>query len=73
MRMTRAKTGHRRSHHKVEEPATTVNEQGVRHHKHRASAQTGTYRGRQVLDVEKDIAKKQKKMQKKEAAQDEQS
>jgi len=71
MRMTRAKTGHRRSHHKVAAPATTVNEDGVRHYKHRASAQTGKYRGRQVMNVEKDIAKKQKKMQETEAAQNE--
>lgn len=73
MRITKSKTGHRRSQKKMEAPATTVNEDGVRHYKHRASAQTGKYRGRQVIDVEKDIAKKQKKMQQKETAQEEQS
>ena len=61
MRATRSKTAHRRSHHKVEAPATTVNEDGVRHYKHRASAQTGKYRGRQVIDVTKDLEKKQRK------------
>lgn len=73
MRKTRSKTGHRRSQKDIKEPTTTVNEDGVRHYKHRASAQTGKYRGRQVIDVEKEIAKKQKKAQQKEAAEDEQA
>ena len=66
MRKTRSKTAHSRSHDALENPATAVNENGVRHYKHRASAQTGTYRGRQVLDVEKELAKKQKKQAAKE-------
>jgi len=61
MRATRSKTAKRRSHHKMEAPATTVGQDGVRHFKHRASSQTGKYRDRQVIDVTKHIDKKQKK------------
>lgn len=55
----------RRSHHALEKPATTVDTDGVMHYKHRATAETGKYRGRQVVDVEKKLEKKRVKQQKK--------
>lgn len=61
MRVTRSKRDMRRSHHGIREPVITVDERGVKHLKHRASSETGMYRGRQVIDVESRIAKKQKK------------
>lgn len=50
MRKTKGQTGSRRSHHGVEEERLSKDE-GVYHLRHRASLQTGTYRGREVLDV----------------------
>ncbi len=64
MRHTRAHTKNRRSHHKMEKPTLSVNESGVTHMRHRASSTTGTYRGRQVIDVEAKIAKKEAKRKK---------
>lgn len=63
MRVTRSKTGMRRSHHQVKPPALTSDQDGVPHLKHRASLTTGTYRGRQVVDVERKLEKKQAKQQ----------
>ena len=64
MRHTRAHTKNRRSHHKMAKPTLSVNESGVTHIRHRASSTTGTYRGRQVIDVEAQIAKKEAKRKK---------
>jgi large subunit ribosomal protein L32 len=59
MRHTKAHTKNRRSHHKVAENAITTDAKtGSVHLRHRASADTGLYRGRQVLDV---AAKAEKK------------
>jgi large subunit ribosomal protein L32 len=62
MRHTRAHTRNRRSHHSLSAPAlTTDKETGTPHMRHRASPITGKYRGRQVIDVDKKIAKKESK------------
>lgn len=63
MRHTRSHTKNRRSHHKVANPAISVDkETGTPHLRHRVSMETGMYRGKKVLDttkkVEKKIAKK---------------
>ena len=62
MRHTRAHTGNRRSHHALR--ANTIvadTETKVPHLRHRASLDTGTYRGRQVIDTVAKAAKKTKK------------
>lgn len=59
MRVTKGHRNNRRSHHGVDAPAIShEGEAKVPHLRHRASAVTGTYRGRQVLDVDKKLAKK---------------
>lgn len=50
MRQTKGQTGSRRAHHGVEEQRLSKDE-GVYHLRHRASLETGTYRGKQVIDV----------------------
>ncbi len=63
MRHTRAHTGNRRSHHALEGVRLTLDkETGTMHQRHRASAETGKYRGRQVIDIVAKMAKKQKKL-----------
>lgn len=63
MRHTKSHTRNRRSHHKVEASSlTTDTKTGVTHLRHRASLDTGEYRGRQVLDVAGKLAKKHAKM-----------
>jgi ribosomal protein L32 len=65
MRHTRAHTGNRRSHHALKaNTIVTDTESKVPHLRHRASLETGTYRGRQVIDVVKEAAKKAKKSSK---------
>lgn len=59
MRKTPGQTGHRRSHHGLEEPRLSKDD-GVYHMRHRASLQTGQYRGQQVIDVR---SKRQKKLE----------
>jgi ribosomal protein L32 len=62
MRHTRSHTGNRRSHHALEaNTIVTDKETKVPHLRHRASLETGMYRGRQVVDVVKKAAKKAKK------------
>lgn len=68
MRHTRAHTKNRRSHHKMEKPTLSTNEKGVSHARHRASAKTGTYRGRQVIDMDAVLAKKAERRKRKEKA-----
>ncbi len=59
MRHTSAHSKNRRSHHKVAANAiTTDSKTGGVHLRHRASLETGLYRGRQVLDVAKKAEKK---------------
>lgn len=65
MRHTKGHRNNRRSHHALAKPAVGVEgDAKVPHLRHRASAVTGTYRGRQVLDV---VKKQTKKVQKKAA------
>lgn len=59
MRKTKGQTGNRRSHHKVDEQRLSKDD-GVYHLRHRASLQTGRYRGREVIDVR---SKRQKKLE----------
>lgn len=63
MRHTRAHTANRRSHHALKEKQLST-EAGTLHLRHRASLETGTYRGRKVLDVVSKVAKKQAKAKK---------
>jgi len=59
MRVTKGHRNNRRSHHGVDAPALShEGEANVPHLRHRANPTTGTYRGRQVIDVEKKLAKK---------------
>lgn len=63
MRHTRSHTRNRRSHHALKNPAlTTDSKTGTVHLRHRASATTGQYKGVTVIDMDKKIAKKEKKM-----------
>lgn len=50
MRHTRAHTGNRRAHHKLEKPALVKDGDGL-HMRHRVSPTTGMYKGKQVLNV----------------------
>jgi ribosomal protein L32 len=59
MRKTKGQTGNRRSHHAVEKQRLST-EDGVYHLRHRASLETGTYRGREVIDVR---TKRQKQLE----------
>jgi len=51
MRANRSHTGNRRSHHKLEETRLSKCECGAQYKRHRACADCGKYRGRQVIDV----------------------
>lgn len=63
MRHTKSHRNNRRSHHALEKPSITTDvKTGVIHIRHRASAVTGTYRGRKVVDV---VGKIERKMSKK--------
>lgn len=70
MRHTRAHTRNRRSHHAVSKPTVSVDSKnGSVHMRHRMSPVTGTYKGRQIIDVASKLLKKdQKKQAKKEAS-----
>ncbi len=57
MRHTSSHTRNRRSHHALVAPAVTASADGVAM-RHRVSPTTGKYRGRQVVDVERKLAKK---------------
>ncbi len=62
MRHTRAHTGNRRSHHALRaNTIVTDKETGAQHLRHRVSLETGTYRGKQIIDVAKKALKKVKK------------
>jgi len=49
MRHTKSHRNNRRAHHALGKPAITVDKEGTTHLRHRASAKTGKYRGRQVV------------------------
>jgi ribosomal protein L32 len=61
MRHTRAHTGNRRSHHALKNPSITADKDGAVHLRHRASATTGKYKGISVINLDKKIARKEKK------------
>lgn len=64
MRHTRSQRGNVRSHHRLTNPAVTMDKNtNVPHLRHRASTVTGQYKGRVVLDVQAKIEKKTKKVQ----------
>ncbi len=64
MRHTRSQRGNTRSHHALFNPAVTVDAQTqVPHLRHRASLQTGQYKGRTVIDVQAKLDRKAKKAQ----------
>lgn len=53
MRHTKGHTGNRRSHHALEKTRMSKDkDSGKLHMRHRASLETGSYRGKKVLDVE---------------------
>lgn len=59
MRHTRAHTRNRRSHHALKDMQTvTDKETGSVHLRHRVDMKTGMYKGKQVIDVLKDVEKK---------------
>lgn len=63
MRHTKSHTRNRRSHHKVEASSlSTDTKSGVTHMRHRASLDTGEYRGKKVVDVAGKVAKKHAKL-----------
>lgn len=65
MRHTKGHRNNRRSHHALEKPAVSLEgEAKVPHLRHRASSITGTYRGKQVINV---VKKQTKLVQKKSA------
>lgn len=52
MRVTRAHTGNRRSHHALKEPRlSTCAKCSAQHLRHRMCPECGSYRGREVVDV----------------------
>ncbi len=64
MRHTRSQRGNTRSHHRLSNPAVTLDKNtNVPHLRHRASLVTGQYKGRTVIDVQAKIAKRSKKAQ----------
>ena len=50
MRTTKGRRNNRRAHHGVQQPEQTSDGEGV-HIRHRASRETGKYRGRMVLNI----------------------
>ena len=68
MRITKSKQGNRRSHHRVVSPAHTTDEDGTVRVRHRASRLTGMYRGRQIMDVSREIKKVEKKAEQTQAS-----
>jgi ribosomal protein L32 len=68
MRHTRGHTNNRRSHHALAKPALSKDESGKVHLRHRVSLETGTYRGRKVIDLSAKLDKLAKKTTEKENA-----
>lgn len=58
MRINRSATGTRRSHHRTKNPRLATDKTGVVHIRHRMSPDTGMYRGRAVVDIDKKDEKK---------------
>lgn len=61
MRHTRSHSNNRRSHHKIAKPTLSKDKSGNLHMRHRLTSETGTYRGRQVLNTSTKIKKATKK------------
>ena len=62
MRNTKAHRNNRRSHDGLSSPSVTMDAAtSVPHLRHRASLQTGLYKGRMVIDVKAKLEKKTKK------------
>ncbi|MBI5817229.1 MAG: 50S ribosomal protein L32 [Candidatus Yonathbacteria bacterium] len=69
MRHTRAHTRNRRSHHALTGPRLSACVKcSAFHLRHRACDVCGTYRGKEVIDVLKKVAKKEKKMKERNSA-----
>ncbi len=65
MRHTKSQRNRTRSHHRLDKPADTLDKNtNVPHLRHRASLQTGQYKGRIVIDMAAKLAKKAKKSKK---------
>ncbi len=68
MRATRSHRNNRRSHHALVAPAVAKCECGAKMLRHRACAQCGKYRGRQVIDIVARLERTQSRLKKKAAA-----
>ena len=66
MRHTRSHTKNRRSHHALAKPTLSKDEAGHAHLRHRLSKESGSYRGRKVIDLSAKLDKKVQKMKGKE-------
>jgi ribosomal protein L32 len=67
MRHTRSQTANRRSHHALSQPAL-MKEGNSTYMRHRMNPETGTYRGRKVLDLAAKAVKRAGKSREKENA-----
>ena len=66
MRVNRSHTGHRRSHHALKEPRlSTCSKCDAKHLRHRMCPECGSYRGREVVNVAEQKAKKLQKREEK--------
>ncbi len=64
MRVTRAHTGNRRSHHALKEPRlSTCPKCNAQHLRHRMCPECGSYRGREVVNI---VAKKTARLKRRE-------
>ncbi|TSC70883.1 MAG: hypothetical protein CEO12_8 [Parcubacteria group bacterium Gr01-1014_46] len=62
MRHTKSQRNRTRSHHRLSKPAVTMDKNtNVPHLRHRASLQTGQYKGRTVIDITAKLERKNKK------------
>ncbi|MBX4200239.1 50S ribosomal protein L32 [Candidatus Parcubacteria bacterium] len=67
MRHTRSQTANRRSHHALSSP-TLVKEGNSTYMRHRMNPETGTYRGRKVIDMGAKAVKRAERSREKENA-----
>ena len=68
MRATKSHRNNRRSHHALVAPATAKCECGVMMLRHRACANCGKYRGRQVIDIVAQTTRTQARLKRKASA-----
>ena len=57
MRINRSATGNRRSHHAITNPSVSKQKDGSLSRRHRVSPITGTYKGKQVLNIKEKASK----------------